>query len=36
MKEHEDRYVEVEEKYKLDGANTFTLMKHKHRGHMSK
>ena len=36
MKEHEDRYVEVEEKYKHDGANTFTLMKHKHRGHTPK
>ena len=30
MKEHEGTYVTVEEKYTLDGANTFTLMKHKH------
>jgi len=29
MKEHEDIYVAVGEKYALDGANTFTLMKHK-------
>jgi len=32
MKEHEDIYVEVVERYMLDGANTFTLMKHKHKG----
>jgi len=31
MEEHEDTYVVVE-KYKLDGANTFTLMKHRHKG----
>jgi len=29
MKEHEDTYVAVVEKYTLDGANTFTLMKYK-------
>jgi len=28
MKEHEDIYVAVVEKYTLDGANTHTLMKH--------
>jgi len=27
MKEHEDTYVAVVEKYTLDGVNTFTLMK---------
>jgi len=32
MKEHENTYVAVVEKYMLDGANTFTLMKHKHKG----
>jgi len=30
MKEDEDIYVAVVEKYKLDGADTFTLTKHKH------
>jgi len=30
MKEYEDIYVAVVEKYTLDGANIFTLMKHKH------
>jgi len=25
----------VVEKYTLDGANAFTLMKHKHKGHMN-
>jgi len=34
MNELEDIYVKVVEKYSLDGANTFTLMKHKHKGHM--
>jgi len=33
MKEHEDIYVAVVEKYTLDGANTHTLMKRKHTGH---
>jgi len=33
MKEREDIYVAVVEKYRLDGANTFTFMKHKHKGH---
>jgi len=33
MNEHEDTYVEVVEKYTLDGANRFTLMNHKHKGH---
>jgi len=33
MKVHEDIFVEVIEKYTLDGANTFTLMKQKHKGH---
>jgi len=33
MKEHEDTYVAVVEKYTLDGINTFTLMKHMHKGH---
>jgi len=28
-------YVVVVEKYALDGVNTFTLMKHKHKGHMN-
>ena len=28
-----DTYVEVIEKYRIDGINTFTLMKHKHNGH---
>jgi len=32
--EHEDNYVEVVEKYTLvNGANKFTLMKHKHKRH---
>jgi len=30
MKEDEDIYVAVVEKCKLDGADTFTLTKHKH------
>jgi len=34
MKEYEDIYVMVVEEYALDGANTFTLIKHKHEGHM--
>jgi len=29
MDELEDTYVEVVETYTLDGANAFTLMKHK-------
>ena len=33
MNEIEDIYVEVAEKYAFDDANTFTLMKHKHKGH---
>jgi len=33
MKEHEDIYVAVVEKYTLDGATTYILMKHKHVGH---
>jgi len=33
MKEHEDIYVAIVEKYTFDGAHTFTLMKHKHIGH---
>jgi len=33
MYEPEDVYAEVVEKYTLDGANTFTLVKHKHKGH---
>ena len=33
MKEHEDIFVAVVEKHALDGANTFILMKHKHKGH---
>jgi len=31
MKEHEQRYVAVAEKYMLNGVNTIILMKHKHR-----
>jgi len=31
MKEHEDIYVAVVETHTLDGANVFTLMKHKHK-----
>jgi len=34
MNEHRNTYVETVEKYMLDGANTLTLMKHKHKGHM--
>jgi len=30
MKEHENRYVAVVERYALDCTNTVTLMKHKH------
>jgi len=33
MKEHEDIYVALVEKYTLDGAHAFTLMKHKHIRH---
>jgi len=33
MNELNDAYVKVAEKYTLDGTNTFTLMKHKHKGH---
>jgi len=33
MKEHEDIYVAAVKKYTLDGDNTFTLMKHKHKRH---
>ena len=33
MKEWEDIYVVVVEKCTLDGANTFTSIKHKHEGH---
>jgi len=29
----EDIYVEVVKKCTLDGTNTFTLMKQKHKGH---
>jgi len=32
MNELKDTYVEVV-KYTVDGADTFTLMKHKHKGH---
>jgi len=32
MNELEDIYREVVERYALDGANTFTLMKNKHIG----
>ena len=35
MNEHNDTYVEVVEKYTLDVANTLTLMKHKHKGHIN-
>jgi len=31
MKEHENRSVAVIEKHTFGGANTITLMKHKHR-----
>jgi len=27
------KMVDVVEEHTLDGANTFTLMKHKHKGH---
>jgi len=33
MKEHEDILMAVVDNYTLDGANTFTLMKHKHKWH---
>jgi len=33
MKENEERYVAVAEKYALDGTDSFTLMKHKYKGH---
>jgi len=33
MNEYEDIYVAAVETYTLDGVNTFTLMKHKHKGH---
>jgi len=33
MKEHGDIYLAVIEKCRIDGDNTFTLMKHKHLGH---
>jgi len=33
MKEHDDIYVAIVKKCTLDGANTFTLMKHKHKRH---
>jgi len=33
MTKHGDICVAVVEKYALDGANTFTLMKHKHKEH---
>jgi len=36
MNKHEDILVAVVEKHTLDGANTFTLMKHKHKGHTHK
>jgi len=32
MKEYENTYVAVVEKYTLDGANTFALLKQKHKG----
>jgi len=32
INELDDTYVEVVEKYELDSANAFTLMKHKHKG----
>jgi len=31
MKQHENKYVAVVERYMLDGPNTITLMKHKRR-----
>jgi len=33
MKEQERAYVAVVETYTHDGANTFILMKYKHKGH---
>jgi len=33
MKEHEDRFVTVVENQSLDGANTITLIQHKHKWH---
>jgi len=33
MYELEDIYVEVVKKCTLDGADTFTLMEHKNKGH---
>jgi len=33
MNEYEDTYVAVVETYTLRGANTFTSMKDKHKGH---
>jgi len=33
MKEHEDVNVATSEKYRFDGANAFTWMTHKHKGH---
>jgi len=33
MCELEDIYVKVVKKYTLDGANRFTLMKHRYTGH---
>jgi len=33
MNELEDTYVEVVEKHKPDGGNTYTLMKYNHTGH---
>jgi len=30
MKGYKDIYVAIVEKHRLDGVNTFTLMKHKH------
>jgi len=33
MKEHEDIYVAVVEKYMLERSNAFTLIKHKYEGH---
>jgi len=33
MNKHEDVYAAAVQKYTLDGANTFILTKHKHKGH---
>jgi len=33
MNELEDIYLAAVEKYTLNASNTFTLMKHKHKGH---